>query len=267
MKKFLFILFLLAALGATGFFMGWTQLTVPPGSFGVMTSKTHGLESDVIQDGEFRWLWYKALPTNASVSVFNISPVRRSIRSSGSLVSGQTYANLSGINADFTWEISGELRYSIKPEILPELVRREYIRDDADLRTYENDLSSRIENLVLNRVKTQADSGDERVMETLLVTGTLPGLENEVLRTFPEIENLHIILRVVRLPDFDLYQSVRALYREYLSAQSIFLEEELMREAQNRIALRLRLDELAHYGELLTRFPVLLDYLHLEAGN
>ena len=266
MKKFFFILFLLIILGGAGFFLGWTNTTVPPGSFGVMRSKTHGLESQVIQSGEFRWIWYKMIPTNAEVSVFNISPVRRSIRSTGSLGSGQVFANLSGLSADFSWEITGELRFSLKPEILPELAGRENIRNDADLRRYEEDLAVRIETMALGRVMTLTNSGDEGAIESLVLTGTLPGLENDILRAFPEIENIHCVFRAVRLPDFDLYRALTALYRDYLERQNVALREDVLMDAQNRIGSRFRLDELSQYGEVLTRYPILLDFLAMDTG-
>ena len=119
MKKFLVVLLFLALLGGTVFFLGWTHLTVPPGSYGVMQSKTHGLDPEVIRDGEFRWLWYKVLPTNVDVSVFTIGPVRRVIESSGNLSSGDIYAALVGITENFSWEVSGEFSFSLKPEALP----------------------------------------------------------------------------------------------------------------------------------------------------
>ena len=264
MKKFLFFILLLIILGAAGFFLGWTHLTVPPGSYGVMRSKTHGLESLVIQDGEFRWLWYKMIPTNAEVIVFNINPVRRTIRSTGTLASGQAYASLSGLEADFSWDISGEIRFNLRPELLPELVSRELVKSDLDLRQFEEELAFRIETMILGRIKAYADNDDEEALETLILTGSLPGLDNEIIRAFPEIENLHCIFRVVRLPDFVLYRSTRGLYREYMEQQSFVLRQDILREAQNRIETRIRLDELAQYGELLTRYPVLLELMALE---
>ena len=264
MKKFLFFIFFLAALGAAGFFLGWTHLTVPPGSYGVMRSKTHGLETQVIRDGEFRWLWYKAIPTNAEVYVFDIYPVRRVVRSTGTLASGQVYASLAGLEADFSWEISGEIRFNLRPELLPELVDRELIKGVLDLDEFEENLALRIETMVLGRIKAYADNDDEEALETLILTGSLPGLNNEISRAFPEIDNLHCIFRVVRLPDFVLYRSMRGLYREYMEQQSFVLRQDILREAQNRIETRIRMDELSQYGELLTRYPVLLELMALE---
>ena len=266
MKKFLIVLIILIILGGTVFFLGWAQLTVPPGSYGVMRSKTHGLEEEVITEGKFRWFWYKVLPTNATVSVFNLNPVRHSIRSSGTLSSGQIYANLAGLEADFSWEISGEISFSLRPEQLPALTVRENIYDDAGLRQAMESLAVRIENAVLQRLRNYTDNDYERKMEAITLNGALPELDSEISALFPEIEDFSCTLRVVRYPDYTLYEAVKKLYQEYLSRQSLAIRQDVIKEAENRIDIRIRLDELSRYGELLSKYPILLQYLALEKG-
>lgn len=264
MKKFLIILLFLVVLGIAGFFLGWAQLTVPPGSFGVMRSKTHGLDAQVIRDGEFRWIWYKLIPTNAEISVYTIDQVRRPIRSSGSLPSGQIFAELAGIEADFSWEITGELSFNIRPDALPEFTARHHVNDNAGLRRAEEDLAVRIEQLVIDRLRTLVNNENDELIESLLIAGTIPELEREIQRAFPEIENLNSTIRTIRYPDFVLYRSLRELYRQYIDWQNFILSDDILREAERRIQTRMRMEELRLYGELLTRFPVLLDFLALE---
>jgi hypothetical protein len=264
MKKFLVFLVFLIALGGTGFFLGWAHLEVPPGSYGVMRSKIYGLDDQVIRDGEFRWLWYKLIPTNVEISVFTIDQVRRSFRNSGSLPSGQVYVKLVGIDADFSWEVAGDFRFSVRPEALPGLAAREIISDDAGLRRAEDDIAARIETLIVERLRSYADNEDETRLESLILTGTLPDLNRDIERAFPEIENLYCTIRTVRYPDFELYRSVKGLYREYLQMQSAILDPAILGEAERRIDSRTRIDELSQYGELLTRYPILMQYLALE---
>jgi len=261
MKKFLFILLLLILIGGAGFFFGWVKFTVPPGSYGVMRSKTHGLDSQIIRDGEFRWIWYKLIPTNVEISVYTLEPVKYSVQSSGNLNSGQIYAELAGLEVDFSWEISGDLGFSLRPEILPELTARENIGDNEALKKYGEVLASRIGSFVIQRLNSYSD-GD--ILESIMVSGSNPALNSEIERAFPEIENLYCSLRVIRLPDFALYQSAKALYRDYLAQQSSVLRPDTLAEAEKRIQVRMRMDELTRYGELLTKYPILLQYLTLE---
>jgi hypothetical protein len=264
MKKFLFILFLLLALGGTGFFLGWAQLTVPPGSYGVMRSKTHGLEAEVIRDGEFRWFWYKIIPTNANVSVFTIKPVKRSIKSSGVLASGEAYAALAGINADFSWEITGDLSFSLKPECLPEFTSKESITDDEGLRKAEELLAAKVENLVLQRLRNYADNLSSEEIDAVSFAASHPEITREIESLIPEIENLNCTIQFARIPDYALYQSLFSLYKEYLARQSAILSFDVAREAERKISSRTRMEELAQYGELLTKYPILIQYLSIE---
>jgi len=264
MKKFLFIVFLLLVLGGAGFFLGWAQLTVPPGSYGVMRSKTHGLESKVIRDGEFRWIWYKILPTNAKVSVFTISPVKRSIKTSGVLASGDVYAALAGVNADFSWEISGEISFNLKPECLPEFTEKENITDDEGLRKAEEALAAKVETLALQRLKNYADNSNGEEINALAFSASNPEMDSEIQALIPEIENLNCTIQFVRIPDYALYQSLFSLYKEYLARQNAILSVDVAKEAERRINSRTRMEELAQYGELLTKYPILIQYLSME---
>jgi len=264
MKKFIFFLFFLLAAGGAGFFFGWTQLNVPPGSYGVMRSKTHGLDTEVIKAGEIRWLWYKLIPTNVNITVYTLDTVKHTISSSGNLRSGEVYASLAGINADFSWEIKGDLSFTLRPDRLPSFTEKENIHNETDLRKAEERLASQIGSLVLQRIIAYMENEDESKIEALLIGASVPDLENEIYRVFPDIDNLSCIIKVNRYPDFALYRQARSLYQEYHARQSAVLRQDLIVEAENRIESRLRMDELARYGELLTKYPILLQYLAIE---
>jgi len=264
MKKFFFVLLLLLILCGTVFILGWAQLTVPPGSYGVMRTKTHGLETQVIRDGEFRWFWYKAIPTNAIVSVYTINPVKRSIKSSGVLSSGNVYATLAGLNADFSWEISGEISFTLKPECLPQFTAKENINDDEGLKKAEENLAAKVETLVLLRLRNYMDNTNGEEIDAIDFAASHPEISGEIESLIPEVENLSCTIQFIRIPDYALYQSLFSLYQEYLARQNAVLSLGVANEAERRIILRTRMDELTQYGELLTKYPILIQYLSLE---
>ena len=266
MKKFIFVFFLFLAAGGTAFFFGWTHLCVPVGSYGVINSKTHGLYTKVIRDGQFRWLWYKLIPKNVKISVYSVYAVNHPLTSSGSLKSGDAYASLAGIEADFSWDIKGELSFNINPESLPEFTAMENVNDNSELRRAEEKLADRIGSLALQRIVGYMESGDEGKIEAILIGASVPELETEIYTSFPEIENLSYSIQVARYPDFALYRSVRELYQEYMVRQTELLKPGMAKDAENRLGGMIRMDELAKYGELLTKYPILLQYLALEKG-
>jgi hypothetical protein len=265
MKRFIAVLIVLGLLGGGVFFAGWVQLTVPPGSYGVIHSKTHGVDPTPVQEGKFRWIWYKIIPTNVRIDIYTLAPVTRSLQSSGTLPSGEVYAALAGMNSDFSWNIEGDFSFVLQADALPGLVVQEHLPTQQDLDTYLGTLGERIEAFILRRLE-EVYAGEEEKMESLLLKGSLPDLDKDVAGAFPEIGNFSCLLKTLRIPDFVQYHSLRSLYENYLASQQKILEETTDQEARERILSRLRMDELTTYGELLTKYPVLLRYLALEKG-
>jgi hypothetical protein len=265
MKKVLGLLIVLIILAAVAFFFGWAQLPLPPGSYGVLRSKTHGMDSAVIREGEFRWVWYKLIPANASTLIFTPNRVSVPVSVSGTLPLAETYAEKTGIAADFSYSIEADLSFSIKPGSLPSLALTRGITDQAALEDYEKSLAREIDFFARERLEAHAFherlSGGQAPSEGLRALAAR--LEKELGSAFPDAENLSYVIRSARMPDFALYDTARSLYGEYLNRQRELLGAELAARTEQSFNALLRLDELEKYGELLTKYPVLLQYLEL----
>ena len=262
MKKLIFVLILLIILGAAGFIAGWAQFSVPHGSYGIIRSKTHGIDPEIVREGEFRWLWYKLIPTNTIINVFAPKPVAKSFRINGSLPSGSVYAEIAGIQADFSWEFAGEFSFSIKPEAMPSLSQSENISSQEDLDRLGEDFARRIETLIQRRLFSLVE--DENKMEAIYTAGTMPEITREIEASFANLEKISCNIRTVRYPDIRLYRTARDLYDGYLAYQKGYLQPGITQNAENRIGSRVRLDELEKIGDILNRYPVLLDFLGME---
>jgi hypothetical protein len=264
MKKFLVIFIILVILAGAGFLAGWVQLTVPPGSYGVILSKTHGTDPKTVKSGEFRWLWYKLIPTNVKISVFQLESSKFPINYTGTLPSGNSYATFAGlITSDFTWDLKGEISFTIDPDKLVDLVMRHNIDDQEALNTYLYDTAQNIKNLIL---RTLSSAETER-LEKLLSESSDPLMEQEIRSLYPEIKDFYFVINLAKFPDFVLYSQVRMLYEEFLSKQREFVSAAFTTRAETHIETQLHFLELERYGELLTKYPVLLDYLALEGTN
>ncbi|MDR3276388.1 MAG: hypothetical protein LBT11_04135, partial [Treponema sp.] len=167
MKKFALFLLILVALGGVVFFFGWVQLQVPPGSVGIIRSKTHGLDPRPVQEGEFRWIWYRLIPTNTQVTIFRPDLTEKSIRISGTLPSGELYSTFAGLDEDFSYAVSGALTFSIKVDALPGLMERQYITNQEDLDAFGQRLADEITGLVNRRLLSM----EPDTLETMLETG------------------------------------------------------------------------------------------------
>jgi hypothetical protein len=265
MKKFLVTLVILIILGGVAFFFGWAQLAVPPGAYGVIRSKTHGIDPRLVREGEFRWVWYKLIPTNVDITVYRLNRVEHSFSVRNSLPSGDTYAAFAGITADFSYNISADVSFSIKPDALVSLIAGYNIGSQDDVQVLEKSLAGDMEAFILRRLGSAGESGGE--LEEILGAGSSPALENALKERFPTVEHIRCLIKTAVFPDFALYRQVRGLYEAYLAQQKDYMAGDLREKAENRIDSRLRFDELERYGELLTRFPILLRYLALENGT
>jgi hypothetical protein len=265
MKKFFLTLFILLALGGTGFFFGWVQLAVPLGSYGIITSKTHGVDPVPVRSGDFRWLWYKLIPTNVQIAVFRLEPARFEIRFNNTLPSGDSYAAFAGIGADFSWELMASVSFSIDPDMLVSIVSRQNLTSQEDLNAYLQYLAQIIE-IIIMRTFASVETDNER-LENILAGNADEELEREIARRYPEIQNFTFNVRSARFPDFALYRQVRLLYEEFLAQQREVIVSGFGGHAESHIAAQLRLNELESYGGLLTRFPILLDFLAMEMNQ
>ena len=263
MKKIITLIILLAA-GGTVFYLGWVQPSVPVGSYGVIRSKTHGTDNMVIKEGKLRWVWYKLIPNNVTITTFTIKENTIFLDFSGVLPSGDTYSTLAGLKTDFSCGFSGSLTYKLKAESLPALSDSENLLSQAELDAYLSRLSKEIDNHINALLWTYGEN--EKILKEAGETGTIDALEHSLADSYPDIEILSCTVKVLRFPDFILYNEVRQLYRDYLTAQRADVMDAIARIASENIENRRRIEELTGYGELLTKYPVLLQYLALEQG-
>ena len=103
MKKFLACVLILAVFAGFVFYTGWTQFRVKPDTIGVVVSKTSGVDSKPVLNGEFAWHWQFLLPTNAELRTFEIKPVNVTKEVNGCLPSGEAYASIYGVEKLFDY--------------------------------------------------------------------------------------------------------------------------------------------------------------------
>jgi len=242
-------------------FFGWAQFGIPPGDYGVITSKTHGLYPHLIQPGEFKWIWYKLIPTNTTTTVLRLNPITHEFNVRRSLPAGRTYAAFAGIDGDFSWEINAVISFSLSPYVIIPLFIDKTISSQEDLIRYEQRLALDIENFILRSAEQEDNVGQ---IEAMLKNGENPQFQKEIIAQFPVMYNFSFKINSARLPDFALYRHAKGLFEDYLTLQKNYISDHIEEKAKNRIDKIIRLDELELYGALLTKYPVLLEYLVLE---
>jgi hypothetical protein len=265
MRKFFISLFILLVLGCAGFFIGWAQFAVPAGSYGVISSKTHGIDPDLVKPGEFRWVWYKLIPTNVQIMSFRLAPETFTLNADGSLPSGDSYAAFAGLGADFSWELKASVSFSLNPDTLVNLAAHNKVSSQEEMDAYTLDISEKIKAFVISELAS--GKADNQQLEKLLSGSSDAEMEREISGRFPEIRGLSFAAQSAKFPDFILYRHVRLLYEEFLEKQREYVAAAMGKKAESRIETQLRFDELERYGELLAKYPVLLQYLEMEKNK
>jgi hypothetical protein len=262
MKKFFFTLFIILTLSCTVFLLGWAQISVPPASYGVIISKTHGFDPLPVQSGQFRWIWYKLIPTNVQIPVFRLEKTQSTINVSGTLPSSENYAVFAGFGVNFDWELNLTLSFTMNSNKLVDIISKHNIVSQEALDAYQLEIVHGIEAIII-RTLSSSDIDISRV-ENILAGNPDKELDDLVYRQYPEITGFSMRVHNAKIPNFALYRSARQLYAEYLAKQHEYISSSLNQKAENHIEAQIRFDELERYGQLLTKYPILLQYITME---
>ena len=226
MKKFLISLFILIIFSAFVFFFGWTQYRVKPGEFGVVISKTNGIDEIPIQNGEFSWYWQFLLPTNAILKTFTVEPVFVTKQIKGTLPSGDFYASYTPKETfDYSFEFSMSLTVSEQNVIT--LLKENKITTQNDLSQYISNCADTIAQLAasfyLKKIQDNPNFRLESVKRDELLR------EIKFYEDCPLIELMNFSLISSKVPDFELYDKLKLRFFE----NSIELNTEINSNLQN----------------------------------
>ena len=226
MKKFLISLFILIIFSAFVFFFGWTQYRVKPGEFGVVISKTNGIDETPIQNGEFSWYWQFLLPTNAILKTFSVQPIFVTKQIKGTLPSGDFYASYTPKETfDYSFEFSMSLTVSEQNVIT--LLKENKITTQNDLSQYISNCADTIAQLAasfyLKKIQDNPNFRLESVKRDELLR------EIKFYEDCPLIELMNFSLISSKVPDFELYEKLKLRFFE----NSIELKTEINSNLQN----------------------------------
>lgn len=269
MKKIGASLIILLVFAGFVFYFGWTSYAVPAGSYGVLTSKTGGVDGRVVESGVFRWNWERLLPTNARIVSFIVAPRSMPIMSEGTLPSGALYADVIDGNPDFKWKIGGTVSATVNPTRLPSLVRDEGINDQAGLDAW---IERRIESLIEKEIRetlTVAISDGSNAVEGLsdfIALGELIA-EKILAAGSGDLSAVSLTISSLSIPDIDLYRLARTTYLAYLEEKTRLYAKTSTEEAGLAVSDRYTIDRFEKWGELLTKYPILIEFLALTKGD
>ena len=262
------MILILGSLG-TAFCFGWIQFRIEEGEYAVVYTKSHGYEKDPIPYGKFAWRWQALLPTNLNIHRFKINTRTLKINQSGSLPSADYYTGIVGGNVDFTWKVQAHLVYRINPQLLPSMVEKN--GPNLELESYYDNFESRVNSAINNVITRLIDSpsvssGFSNPMNTFSESLLSNIREGENNKAAPAIIISELAINGLSLPDLPLYTRARETAETILKKRKETLLELQTFSLQEKAATDSRLEILGKYGDIITKYPALIDLFALE-GN
>ena len=263
MKKLILTLLILIVLGGVVFYFGWIQIQVPAGSQAVIFTKTHGWEPVAVEPGSFVWRWQRLIPTNLTLYLFTPEPHRTSVRLDGELPSGEAIAEILEQPGAFSYSFQADVQTRLRPAELPRLAREEGLRP-GDLDSWYAQQESRITHLTQDALMSLVANGGAGLSLESRYGQVVDSITTTLEENLSSLEIVSVTPRRMDLPDIELYQTAKQLGTEVLRARSEALQEEARALAQREAASQTSIALLERYGEVLDRYPVLLDYFRMS---
>ncbi len=251
MKKFIITFIILLIFSGVIFYFGWVQILLPPNTYAVIHTKTSGFDKNVTVSGKFSWRIEKLIPTNMTIYIFNIEPIYIILPEiKGQLPSAEIYSSVLESKPDFNYTLNLSLSFSLELETLPILVSKHGLKPD-NLEEWYNEKSEIISQYIVSYIKNNPTlfydfEYIEQLHDSLLQISSL---------AYITIDNIY--LNNIDFPDLDLYYTAKQIYFDLIEAKEIRDIDAINEEKINLLKLE-------EYGQLLTKYPILLKYLYLN---
>ncbi|MBA7588104.1 hypothetical protein ES708_30154 [subsurface metagenome] len=273
MKALIIILVILLLIAGAVFFAGWIQLLLPAETYGVIFTKTGGLDNKVVYPGVFTWRWERLIPTNLTLYKYKLTTYKLESSFKGTLPSAETYSSILPEKPDFSYEIKLAAALRRRPEKLADLTSEEKITPD----NLEDFLKSRTDELVQKFTEIILKSPGGTPGATITASALTEKFKQSIPDLFPELEITDLAALNIKLPDMELYSRARESYFRIMAAREASQAEiaaRVMAEQEKHYLNQQRekenLELLRQYGELLSKYPILIKFLYLkylENGN
>jgi len=214
-----------------------------------------------IEPGVFRWQWELLLPTNSEIHTFTLTPVSHSVPVSGTLPSGSLYARMIEGNPDFSWQFTCETVARVSPDALPSLVDSHAILEQSALDKWAS-----------KTLEVRVKNAAETVLGSVLPAAAAEGAANihpenlakeiaeELVRSGSDLEIVSVSVENDQFPDLDLYISAAETYETYQNQRRILWNRVASESAADSVSDYIAYERFARWGELLTRYPVLIEF-------
>jgi len=262
------LLIFLAAAG-TAFYLGFIQLKIPEGYGVILHSKIQldkdkdGYDDKIYRSGGFLWRWQGIIPTNLTIHKVPLTFHQAHVVSEGELPSGDIYLDHAGISGDFSYRIEVFVQYRLKEDYMLQQIRQG-LMDAEEIGNYYEQSDQEIISYILNRISTlditeESNKGTELPLDW-------DSLDQDLIKEYPHLEFKQTRLISQKIPDILLYQQLRSQFISYLEEKNKAFTEVSVATQERELLTEERMQIMERYGELITQYPLLLDFFAMDKG-
>ena len=257
--KFWITFFILFPIAVAVFFIGWTQLSVPAGSYAVLVTKTGGVKKKALEPGKFFWNWERLIPTNVSLRKFKLLPYEYEDYMEGVLPSGDIYAQMLEGTPDFSYEVSVKTTIKMKSESLSEFVEKTDSRKQVELDEYLDKQSKAIikdvvQYLVKESIRINGAEAFYSDAETIK-----KAIQADKKYKWLEISEIEV--EAIHLPDIEMYNLAKETYTAFQAQVKKAIVQISTNQSLYTAEDYIQLERFARWGKILTQYPILIDFL------
>ncbi len=255
MKKFIFWSVFLIIIAGVVFYFGWIR--VPENNVALGFSTITGYDSAFMESGKINWRWQKLVPKCYKLKMYQIETEKVEVSVSQALPSGDLYASEMAGSPQFSFSVKYAATYKIKEDSLYALATSGTL-GDGGLDAFYADVKEKLQNTaasLLGEEMTKAIDGASFSQKQLE-----DGVKGKLQEQLADVEIISFETVEATYPDIELYKAARAKYMENMEKKQA-LEAQQEKETQDiNSKIDQRIDLLKKYGELLTQYPILIEY-------
>lgn len=260
--KIAITLLTILALAVAAFFVGWVELSLPPGTYGVAFTKSGGWDEEAVAPGGVTWRWERLIPTNMTLHLFDLAPQEVQRRVAALLPSADVYAAEIGIDpAALSYDLGISVRLQLRAEHLAPLAAEADLRPDTMVAWFDQVTAA------------AADAATDALLSAdaaalVMDPGSLEaGVRRRLAARFPELSIINVEVVPFSVPDPDLYRHAKTAFGERVDTQqrarlAVVADMAFMREQAQQHA-----ELLGMVGSTLAEFPELVDLLSRSSAD
>ena len=255
MKKFIFWLFFLIIIaGVVGYF-GWIR--VPENNVALGFSTITGYDTAFMESGKLNWRWQKLVPKCYTLKMYQLETQSADVSVAQTLPSGDLYASEMTGKPDFSFAVKYAVTYKIKEDSLYSMATSGDL-GDGGLAAFYADVKEKIQNAaasLLGEEMSKAMAGSTFSQKALE-----DGVKARIGEQLSDIEIISFDTVEAKFPDIELYKTAKAKYLENQEKKQEMAAKQEKETTDFNAKIDQRIELLKKYGELLTQYPILIEY-------